>query len=667
MRISKLFFLTLFLSLALLPSAKAQAADKAAVPYPDATTPKAIDRGELKAQPGVAPISVTVALKMSNLAEAENLLKALHTPGNPQFHQFLTAQEFVARFGPAEADVAKVVAELTKYGLTVERTTATTLKATGSAAAMEKAFAVSLHSFEVPAHGNVAGYTFHSPLTHPTIPSEISGAVSGVVGLDNRPSLHPLNKTVVHALGTAPAAAPASTGDPFEYLTVIDFAKYYHVDPLYERGITGKGRTIGIMTFASSTPSDAIAYWTAIGLDFDPNRITVVNVDGGPGAPSDASGSLETTLDTEQSGGVAPGAKIIIYQAPNTSQGFVDVLATTFDSNKAETVSMSWGEWEWFDNLENSPATDPITGNTVSVLQASHELLVRAALQGQTVDASSGDGGAYEADYSLGGCAGPYSASTPDTCTNPLSVGYPSSDSAITAAGGTTLPGTISICLDAACDSVYTVSHKHERVWGWDYLEGFCVAIGIPDPVACGISDVGSGGGVSISYFEPLYQWGIPGVQLSQPGQVWQATPDIGAYYEIGTYYALPSYFPGRNVPDVSFNSDPETGYIVYYTSSSGTTLGLYQGYGGTSFAAPQLNGVMALIGESVHGRLGLLNYPLYDLVRSGQAYGGDDAPLRAIKYGDNWFYHGSDGYNLGAGVGTMDVANFDAVLRGQH
>jgi subtilase family serine protease len=103
---------------------------------------------------------------------------------------------------------------------------------------------------------------------------------------------------------------------------------------------------------------------------------------------------------------------------------------------------------------------------------------------------------------------------------------------------------------------------------------------------------------------------------------------------------------------------------VVYYTSSTGTTLGLYPGYGGTSFAAPQLNGVMALIGESLRSRVGFLNFPLYDLVRSGQAYGDDDAPLRAIKYGDNWFYHGSDGYNLGAGVGTMNVAKFADVLR---
>ena len=81
------------------------------------------------------------------------------------------------------------------------------------------------------------------------------------------------------------------------------------------------------MTLAAFTPSDAYKYWQAVGLKVSQNRIRIVNVDGGPGAPSDASGSIETTLDVEQSGGIAPGAKVIVYQAPNTNQGFVDVVA----------------------------------------------------------------------------------------------------------------------------------------------------------------------------------------------------------------------------------------------------------------------------------------------------------------------------------------------------
>jgi subtilase family serine protease len=127
--------------------------------------------------------------------------------------------------------------------------------------------------------------------------------------------------------------------------------------------------------------------------------------------------------------------------------------------------------------------------------------------------------------------------------------------------------------------------------------------------------------------------------------------------------YALPGNYPGRNVPDVSFNADPETGYLVYYTSSR-TGFGVEPGWGGTSFVAPQLNGVTALLGESLRSRIGLLNFPLYGLAFSKQGYQGSNPSLHAIKDGDNWFYYGRNGYNPAAGLGTLDVAHFADALR---
>src|ERR1039457_4328589 len=115
-------------------SAMAMSAARAALPYPDAATPKAIDVGALEEQSGATPLSITVALRLPNLNEAENLLKPLSTPGDPQFHQVLPADQFGARFAPASADVAKVIAALAKYGLAAEQTTATTLQVTGSPA-----------------------------------------------------------------------------------------------------------------------------------------------------------------------------------------------------------------------------------------------------------------------------------------------------------------------------------------------------------------------------------------------------------------------------------------------------------------------------------------------------------------------------------------------------
>jgi len=297
----------------------------------------------------------------------------------------------------------------------------------------------------------------------------------------------------------------------------------------------------------------------------------------------------------------------------------------------------------------------------VGLDQATHELLLRGAIQGQTFFTASGDGGAYELNHDLG-CDGPYSSSDPNSCSLTLSVDYPASDTAMTAGGGTTLPATLEFCLNSACTPpYYTVTIPHERVWGWDYLIGLCKALGY-DPVSCGIFPAGSGGGVSVLHYEPWYQSWIPGVQLSQPGQVYEAGTNIAAL-GLGTYFALPAHFPGRNVPDVSFNADPETGYAVYYTSNV-TGFSVQSGWGGTSFVAPQLNGVSALFGQYIHGRFGLLNYPLYDVAQSGEAYEGSQAPLHAIKYGNNWFYEGGNGYNPASGFGTMNVANFAGYLK---
>jgi subtilase family serine protease len=96
--------------------------------------------------------------------------------------------------------------------------------------------------------------------------------------------------------------------------------------------------------------------------------------------------------------------------------------------------------------------------------------------------------------------------------------------------------------------------------------------------------------------------------------------------------------------------------------------FGVLTFYGGTSFVGPQLNGVTTLLGQYLHAGpgLGLLNYPLYRLAASGRGYGGRNAPLHAIAYGDNWFYHGSNGYNPAAGLGTLDVFNFAQALRGE-
>lgn len=606
-----------------------------------AASPKPVDLGLSFEQ----AISVTITLKLRDLAGAEAMMRSVSTPGDALFQQFLTPEQVQAQFGPTQETVDKVSERLRDLGLTVERITATTLKVTGTPAALERVFQTSLHSFVMSSDDGAPGTIFRAPVQQPVIPGEIAPSVGAVLGFSTAPAFRPHRHSAPSSIGGVPVNPlnpknGVAVGNPPGLLTVSDFAALYDVNPLYARDLTGNGRTVGIVTLASFTPSDAFAYWNSLNLNTDPNRITVVNIDGGPGAPSDKSGSDETTLDVEQSGGIAPGAKIIVYQAPNTDQGFVDAFAAAIDSNKADSMSVSWGEWEVFDNFNS--VTDPSSGQSVTSQQAMHELFVMAALQGQSLFAASGDGGAFDSFQSF----------PPPSFTFPLSVDYPAADPAITAAGGTTLPGTQTFVLGTG--ATFDVSVPTKRVWGWDYLQPLCTALGIPNPIVCGIFPGGGGGGVSVFSRLPFYQFDTAGVQTSQPGQVLidnSVTPP-------NVILDLPANFRGRNVPDVSFNADPETGYTISYTSDK-HGFEVLTFFGGTSFVAPQLNGVSALLVQSAGHRLGLLNPLLYALAHTGKGRN----PINVISAGDNWFYSGRDGYSPAAGLGEIDVAKLAKIL----
>jgi subtilase family serine protease len=626
----------------------ATSAFKTAVPYPSKDTPIPRDMGTVGDLEGDHALTVTLALKLRDQAGAEALLKQVYDKTNPNFHQFLTPAQFAAKFAQSDAAVADVAAKLAKYGLSTTRSGASTLSVTGSASALEQAFQVSLHQYQVDASATSGAYRFHAPNSAPKVPAEVRSVVDSVIGLSTRPKFAPqIKRALAKGIARKAPKNSSSTANQPGFLTVLDFDAHYDVNPLLAKGVTGKGRTVAIVTLANFTVSDAYAYWSAVGLDVAPNRVKVVAVDGGAGPPSDASGSDETTLDVEQSGGIAPGANVIVYQAPNTSQAFVDAFVNAVEDDKAQSISTSWGEWEWFDNLENSPVTDPFTGETVSSLKAYTEIFLQGALQGQSLFAAAGDAGAYDADDGL---------PLPDYSLV-LSVDDPAANPYITAAGGTTLAGT-QVYEIISTGKLVTVKIPKERVWSWDYLLPLCDDLDL-DPFACGIFPVGGGGGVSVEYPVPFYQVGTNGIQKSQTDQSF-------VYYDTippTDYFNLPGRYAGRNVPDVSFNADPETGYVIYYTSDQ-YGFGIETYVGGTSFVAPQLNGVTALLGQYLNGRVGLLNVPLYEIA-NGTPYTGKSPPFDVIDDGNNDFYTGRYGYSPAAGIGTINVYNLAETLKG--
>lgn len=95
-----------------------------------------------------------------------------------------------------------------------------------------------------------------------------------------------------------------------------------------------------------------------------------------------------------------------------------------------------------------------------------------------------------------------------------------------------------------------------------------------------------------------------------------------------------------------SLCADPFSGYLICSTLDGG----LIDGFGGTSFGGPQLNGVSALVSQMIGERIGLWNPMLYRFKK------GPGFPLRDITKGTNWFYKGVPGYEPATGLGVPDV-----------
>ncbi len=236
-----------------------------------------------------------------------------------------------------------------------------------------------------------------------------------------------------------------------------------------------------------------------------------------------------------------------------------------------------------------------------------------------------------------------------------LSVDAPASSPYITSAGGTTLRGAQRYIVDG---KPFIITIATEQAWSTTYLVPIAIAVG-SNPIDFGIFGAGGGGGVS-SYFRiPGYQRRIPGMAVTEANQTFVEL-DVSRPEVIGT---LPAAFAGRNVPDISLNGDPNTGFALDYTDQNGN-FSVDTFVGGTSFVAPQLNGIAALLSQKVGGRIGLLNYPMYGMARKTSAYGQASSPFNDITAGDNWFYQGAAGYDQASGLGTLNVANFaDALL----
>lgn len=594
-------------------------------------------------------ITTSIYLNVTDLQGLKNFVAETTTPGTRNYHRFLTVRQFRDRFAPSDRAISQFVHYLQSFGIKVDKVYPDNLDvtATGTADEFNAAFSMQLRDY------TRNGQRFHRPAWSFALPSEFATLVLAAPGLDTAPTaFHPHVAHLgqgAYSNSTPPAVSwptnGTATGKPMQF-TVGDVANFYDVKPLYRDGIQGQGRTIGIMTLANFNESDAYAYWRHIGLKVRPHRITKVMVDGGTPVQTNA-GDDETSLDVEQSGGLAPAANIRVYIAPNppnSNSPFIDLFYTAASENLADTVSISWGQPEefYFGTFALNNGVD-----YTSQLLAIDQALLEGAAQGQSFFAASGDSGAYDANNSQ--------LFPIPLFSKELSVDSPANDPYITAAGGTTVAATVSSPTHPNCPAL-TVSQ--EKVWGWNWLNTAWASCHPYTPDQ--LFPVGGGGGVSSFFPMPDYQQSVDGMQQTQAGQsliYYPNFPDTSVQEDL---IDLPAGFSGRNMPDLSLNADPYTGYSVIDCTDFPAPANpdcTSTGWGGTSFVAPQLNGITALIDEAAGGRVGLLNpviYPLQQLT----AYWWYHRPFNDITAGDDWFYDGEPGYDNGAGIGTINAAN---------
>jgi kumamolisin len=602
--------------------------------------------------PPDTPETVSFIFGLRNLWE----LQAAVTGG---IDNYLSVSQFASEYGADPALISALENYLGQFGIT---TTAyadnVDVVAYGTAGEFDEALSVTQQQYYAPAvkgrdgRTRIPAQTFHGTAQAPGLPAYIANNLVAILGLTNYSPfgshMAHVDTSVLKPQSGSSSYCLALTGLPNACNLPSNFAANYGLDTLYQNGADGAGQTIAIVTLAALDPGAPQYFWENVANIPNTGRtLTVENIDGGPGAPSDASGTGETDLDVEQSGSVAPGANVIVYQAPNSDYGFADAFFTAASQNIAGTVSASWGLSETIlqyliEAGEESPGFEA----------AFDEAFLEMAAQGQSGFVSAADEGAYTATADLG--------------TTNLSVDVPADSPYITAAGGTTLPwsGTFSGPAGTAAVDV-----PAQRTWGWDYLwQPVATVTGVPLATTAESLVVGSGGGFSVIEPTPSYQYDVPGI--GEYFAVQYLTP-IDYIILPDTYLVEPTewsfnptprvtygYSTGRALPDVSADADPESGYLLYEPSFAGVDQPVLQGgWGGTSFVAPQLNGSTAVINSYLGHRVGFWNPAVYAFATS---WNDPFTVLSAVgTSSDNIYYTGNPGsvYNEGSGLGFPDLS----------
>lgn len=316
------------------------------------------------------------------------------------------------------------------------------LQLRGPAGALQKAFGVKLGRYQ-PDDG---GIPFIACAGAPALPE----GVIAVLGLDRRPVARPHFRT--------PRAQPSHSYTPTQ------LGRLYAFPPTGD----GSGQCIAIIELGGGYRADDLSvYFTSLGLAQEPS-VTAVSVAGGSNQPGSGA-DVEVMLDIEVAGALAPAAKIVVYFAPNTDQGFYEAISQAAHDNthKPTVMSISWGGPEngWSDAARN----------------AMQSALEDAAALGVTVAVAAGDNGSSDGE----------SDGLPH-------VDFPASSPFALACGGTRLT--------AGAQAI-----SSETVWNESRVD-----------------EGATGGGVSTVFALPGWQKGVH-IPRAPDGSTGRGVPDVAA------------------------------------------------------------------------------------------------------------------------------------------
>jgi hypothetical protein len=504
---------------------------------------------------------------------------------SPNFHNWLTPEQFGKQFGPADADIQTVTDWLTRQGFQGVKVGAgrTAIEFSGNVGQVRTAFHTEIHQF------NVNGETRQANVNDPQIPAALTPVVTGIVSLHNFPRKSFKRDAGIH---TATRNVPGSpqftttsgcgTGgtQPCYVLGPADFAKVYNIPS----SLDGTGQQIAIVADSNINPQDVTDFRTLFSLPTNPPKIILNGPD--PGLNGDEG---EADLDAQVSGMVAPKAQIDFVVSEDTLTAFgIDLSAFyIIDNNIAPVMSESFGNCET--NLLGG-------GNTFY-----NGLWEQAAAQGITVMIAAGDPGSAGCDdfttenAATGGLAVSGFASTPFN----VAVGGTDFDDAGTQiSGGFWSSGNVPGTRESA------QGYIHEVPWN-----NSCAATATSttlNTVCAGANAnniVGGGGGPSSIYAKPAWQTGIIPNGIAT-GDNHRYIPDVSLFASDGlqsqSFYLLcqADGIPAGSPPSCAPDSQ---GHFSFF------------GAGGTSASSPAFAAIMALINQN-NGRQGNANPVLYKI-----------------------------------------------------